>query len=514
MSSEALRRKLGKIFMFGFQGSEPPETLGRFFDQWGLSGVIVFTRNASSGAAMRTLIEHVRARAARPILVAIDHEGGPVLRLSSGVSQLPSAMGLAATGDPANARLAGRIAGLELSALGVDINLAPVLDVNSNPDNPGIGLRSFGETAEAVARFALPYLEGLQSAGVSGTAKHFPGKGSASLDAHFDLPLISRKEPELRRQDFPPFIEAVRADIDCFMGSHTVYQAFGDDVPGTLSRRVMTGLLREEMGFRGVLITDDLEMGAIRDHFGFERAIKSSFLAGADLLLICHDAAKQQAALELMERAVETGEIPEARVDESVARVERLLAKHVSRKTSEPLEALVARHDAPVRRLWAESVCLVRDPGALLPLTAFASAAAFFPVLAELSPVEESSGSDPALAATLAARLPALGTMSFAPKRTADLTRARQLASESEVSIFFSYNAHVDPEQAALLAAVRDASRRLVLVALRNPYDLRLARPGDTALATLGFRPGVLAVAAGVLLGELSVTGRLPAAIG
>ncbi|MBI3890654.1 MAG: beta-N-acetylhexosaminidase, partial [Candidatus Wallbacteria bacterium] len=450
--------------------------------------------------------------ATSPLAIAIDHEGGPVLRLASGVSQLPSAMGLAATGDPARARAAGRIAGLELAALGIDINLAPVFDVNSNPDNPGIGLRSFGETPEAVGRFALQYLEGLQSTGVSATAKHFPGKGSASLDAHFDLPLITRSESELRRLDFPPFAQAIRLGVDCVMGSHTVYGAFGDEVPGTLSRRMMTELLREEMGFRGPLITDDLEMGAIRDHFGFERAIKSSFLAGADLLLVCHDAAKQLAALRLMEDAVLSGEIAESRLDESVARVEALQRKHEERRRAprDNLEELVERHRDQTQSLWSDSVCLVRNPPGLLPLAAGRRGLAVFPALAELSPVEERSGGDPALLATLAAALGDLRSLRYTPKKPAPLEQAREMARECGLAVFFSYNAHVDPEQTALLEAVRDAAGGFVLVALRNPYDLRLARAGDAALATLGFRPGVLTVAAGVLLGTGGAGGRLP----
>jgi beta-N-acetylhexosaminidase len=394
----------------------------------------------------------------------------------------------------------------------LDINLAPVLDVNSNPDNPGIGLRSFGETAEAVERFGLAYIDGLQSTGISATLKHFPGKGSASLDAHFDLPFISRPEAELRAVDFLPFLAAIRRGVDCVMGSHTVYAAFGDDVPGTLSRRVTTGLLREEMGFRGVLITDDLEMGAIRDHFGFEQSIKSAFMAGADQLLICHDPGKQEAALRLLERAVLDGEIPESRVDESLARVEALQAKHVARRARPRavLETLVAAARPQVERMWRESICLVRDPAGLLPLRVGKKIAAFFPVMAELSPVEESSGGEPALAEGLRAALPALTTFKFTPKQGVAAEEPCRAAAEAEVTLFFSYNAHVDPSQAELLERVRDASRGFVLVALRNPYDLRLARPGDTAMATLGFRPGVLKVAGQVLLGQAEAAGKLP----
>lgn len=512
MSAGELRRKIGQLFMFGFQGTEPSEPLKRFLAEWNLAGVIVFTRNAADGEGMVRLTSQLRAAAPGPLLISIDHEGGPVLRLSRGVSQLPSAMGLAASGDPGRARLAGELAGAELAAMDLDINLAPVLDVNSNPDNPGIGLRSFGETPQAVERFGLAYIEGLQSSGVSATIKHFPGKGSASLDAHFDLPYISRAEAELRAIDFPPFFAAIRGGVDCVMGSHTVYAAFGDDVPGTLSHRVTTGLLRDEMGFRGVLITDDLEMGAIRDHFGFERAIKSAFLAGADQLLICHDPGKQLAALELLERAVREGEIPESRVDESLARVQALQAKHAARRARPraSLEMLVAGARPQVERMWRESVCLVRDPAGLLPLSASRKIAAFFPVMAELSPVEESSGGDPALAEGLRAALPALSTFKFTPKQSAPADEACRAAAGAEVTLFFSYNAHVDPAQAKLLARVRDASRGFVLVALRNPYDLRLARPGDTAMATLGFRPGVLGVAGQVLLGQATAAGKLP----
>ncbi len=513
MTSSELRSRVGKVFMFGFQGESPSDALRHFLGDRGVGGVIVFTRNARDGAALADLVTEIRALAPEPILIAIDHEGGPVLRLSSGASQLPSAMALSATGNPDRAALAGRIAGAELAAMGVDINLAPVLDVNTNRDNPGIGCRSFGETAGDVVRFALPYLKALQEAGVSATAKHFPGKGSASLDAHFDLPYITRGEADLRSVDLEPFRQAAAAGIDCFMGSHTVYEAFGDQVPATLSRKVMTGMLREELQFPGVLITDDLEMGAIRDHFGFERAIRSSFTAGADQLLICHEAEKQTAAMDLIEESIRSGEISEGRLDESVARVSRLQQKHAVRRQagSAPLKELLSRHRADVDALWRDSICLLRDPQRSLPLRRDQQVLAVFPELAELSPVDEGSGEDPALPQLMQQALPRLSSAHFTPRNIETPALPSDQVEAAELTLFFSYNAHVDPDQTRLLQSVQKRSKRFVLVALRNPYDLRFARPEDTALASLGFRKDVLIRLSRVLLEGAGAPGRLPA---
>eukprot|EP01016_Furgasonia_blochmanni_P053728 TRINITY_DN8737_c0_g1_i1.p1 TRINITY_DN8737_c0_g1~~TRINITY_DN8737_c0_g1_i1.p1 ORF type:complete len:504 (-),score=122.19 TRINITY_DN8737_c0_g1_i1:59-1570(-) len=479
-----MKRRIGKMFMIGFYGTEPNTHITQMLREWGVN-VILFTRNARDGADLATLTKSLRDLTDNDFLIAIDHEGSPVCRLSSNVSQLPANMGITATGDPKNARTAGEIAGRELAAMGIDVNLAPVLDVNTQT-SPGCGIRAYGDTAGQVIEYGMEYLEGLQSTGISATAKHWPGKGAASLDAHFDLPVISRAEKDCREVDLLPFLAAIKHGIHGVMSSHPIYRGWADEVPCTFSKKLNTDLLRTECGFQGVLFTDCLEMNAMKDHFGFENVIKSSVLAGNDILLVCHDPVKQVTAMQTVLEAVKSGEIPESRIEEAVKRIDILVEKHKWRRMQEsvfvPIETLVERHRPTLERLWRESVVLRRDPNNLLPLTKHKSVLVLFAKMVELSPVEEKTGDDPSLLDLLKGSLPNLDWLQFTPKDRGQIEDAVKRAAVAEVTVIFSYNAHLDEAQRELIEKVRDSSQNLVLVPMRNPYDEIFVREKDTCL--------------------------------
>lgn len=288
----------GQLLVAGFPGNELPGALVDMLRARSLGGVILFKRNVPDVSATYALCRQVLEHSSRelPPFISIDQEGGRVFRLPSPVLRLPPMRVLGDTGDPSLARLAGALTGQQLGALGINLNFAPVLDVDTNPDNPIIGDRSFGRDADTVARMGRAYIEGLQSEGVMGCGKHFPGHGDTDKDSHLDLPVVSHDKQRLDAVELPPFRTASLRGVAALMTAHVLYPALDPGVPATLSHRICTTLLRTEIGFSGVLFSDDLEMRALSDRMDIEQSAVLAVRAGCDALLVCSD-------LDLLQRA-------------------------------------------------------------------------------------------------------------------------------------------------------------------------------------------------------------------
>ncbi len=289
MTNALMRRLAGQVLVAGFPSTLPPEELLRSCERGELGGVILFKRNLGQMHEVAALIARFVDKSPRdcPLLVAVDQEGGRVARLGSPVLKLPPMEKLAAIGDLALTERAGRLLGTQLSALGFNMDFAPVLDVNTNPDNPVIGDRAFGITPEGVVEQALAFARGLESpGGVLACGKHFPGHGDTDLDSHFALPRLSHDRERLDRVELVPF-RAARGQVSALMTAHVVFDALAPGVPATLSPAVVTGLLREELGYDGLIISDDLEMKAVAEHYGIEQAACLAIEAGCDTLLVC-----------------------------------------------------------------------------------------------------------------------------------------------------------------------------------------------------------------------------------
>jgi beta-N-acetylhexosaminidase len=251
----------GRLFMFGAYGTRPTRRTVALFKSSGATGLLLLARNIESPARTRAFVAELEQRLGRPLLTAVDHEGGWVLRFQSGLTAFPGNLALGRARDPRLAYAVGRQMALELAPLGVRMNLAPVLDVETAAYNPGVGMRSFGADPALVSRLGAAFTRGLQEHGVSACAKHFPGKGAATVDAHVDLPTIRLSRAAYARGHLPPFRAAVAAGADAVMTSHARVPAF-DGAPATFSKKVVRGLLREDMGYDGLIVTDDLCMGA------------------------------------------------------------------------------------------------------------------------------------------------------------------------------------------------------------------------------------------------------------
>jgi beta-N-acetylhexosaminidase len=324
----SLAARCGQLISVGFEGTTAPGELLARIAASEVGGVMLFRPNIVDPPQVAALVTALRAAAPAeaPLLVSIDQEGGLVQRLRAPATVWPPMLAVGAAGDAARTAAVGRALGEELAAVGVGWNFAPVLDVHTNPANPVIGNRAFGTTPEAVAAQALAFWRGLRGAGLVGCGKHFPGHGDTRTDSHLDLPVVAHDLERLRRVELAPFAAAARAGMEALMTAHVVYPALDPDRPATLSRRIATELLRGELGFRGVLVSDDLGMKAVADRYPIEELAVGALEAGVDHLLIREPVARQRAAFEALVRTAEARSEIRDRIAESATRVAALKA--------------------------------------------------------------------------------------------------------------------------------------------------------------------------------------------
>ena len=319
-----VRKRLGELLMVGFVGQEMTADLATHILNLQPAGLIFFSRNIRDPEQLARLTWEIQRLAlrelGRPLFLAVDQEGGSVARMGPPFTQVPHATNLGNSGSELTSHYYGLTA-REMNLVGLNLNLAPVLDVSSGEV---MELRSFGRDPSLVSQCGIAAIGATQAAGIIATAKHFPGLGRTRKDPHQDLPVIAANRDELDRYDLPPFKAAIQADVACVMTSHTIYPALDPEFPGTFSRAIISGLLRDELDFGGVVITDDLEMGAVAQRYSQGAATVAALKAGADLLLVCNDLQKMSQTAEALSHALDHGFLDPDQLTLSLARVERL----------------------------------------------------------------------------------------------------------------------------------------------------------------------------------------------
>ena len=319
------RDKIGQLFMVGFTGTSVTADLASFIKEYKPGGVILFSRNLESVEQIVELTNDLqRCSPHSPLLIAVDQEGGRVSRLPKGFTIFPPCDVLGRCNSTELAYAAAATIAKELRAVGINMNMAPVLDVNSNPDNPVIGDRAFGSTPELVSELGWVTAAGLQDHQIVACGKHFPGHGDTNADSHKELPIVEVPRERLEMIELPPFRHAVAKGVATIMTAHVLYPSFDEKLPATLSPTIITTLLRHDMGYDGLVFTDDLEMRAIIDHYGIEDAAVRAIFAGCDVLLICKDRGREVAAFTAIEQAVASEIISIQRLDQSAARIARV----------------------------------------------------------------------------------------------------------------------------------------------------------------------------------------------
>ncbi|HUS16263.1 MAG TPA: glycoside hydrolase family 3 N-terminal domain-containing protein [Chloroflexia bacterium] len=511
-----LAQKVGQLLLVEIPGVTLTAETATFLAECHPAGVALFGQNLAGPWATRRLIAALQDAAAAagdaPLLVGIDQEGGQVARLRYPHAELPSNMAVAAAGGPAAAGEAAEILGREMALLGINLAFAPVVDVNTEPLNPVIGTRAYGDDPAEVAACAVAAVEGLRRGGVFSMAKHFPGHGDTRADSHLARPVVAHGAARLAAVELVPFRAAIAVGVDTICSAHVGYP--GVDSSGllaTLSPTLMTTLLRDELGFRGTLFADALVMDAIagKDSANIPPAAVQAVQAGVDCLMVLGSLALQRRCHEALMAAVEDGTIPMARLDEAVGRVQAL------RERIPPLPPPVAwpvtAHQAASARLARAAVTCVRDRDSLLPLEG-PGVGLIELVSGGVSPVE-SARNEPLGGSTLAMlvgqRFPDLRCMAVdatAPDAAAMLDA---FVAGCTRLIVATRSAVLNPAQAPLLQRIGDAGRPVIHLALRSPYDAMLAPAIGTVLLTYGDPPPALTAVVDVLLGT-APAGRLP----
>lgn len=508
-TSMTLEQKIGQLMIIGFDGFTVDAELRTMIVDYHIGGVVLFARNVRSPEQVARLtneLQKIALESGHPgLFIAIDQEGGRVARLTeeTGFTEFPSAMAIAATGDSENARRMAAALAVEMRAVGINIDFAPDLDVNNNPSNPVIGIRSFSSDPAKVAAYGLAFAQGLQENGVMAFGKHFPGHGDTGVDSHIDLPLVPHDRARLDRVELVPFRAAIEADIAGIMSAHVTFPAI-DPAPGlaaTLSYPVLTGLLRHELGYDGLIVTDSLEMGALAAN-GYPPQVSAplAFAAGADLLLFNRDHAMHRDVFASLARAVREGKISREQVDASVQRILQTKGRF-GLLDPQPVEigavtdsVKTVEHLTLARDLARKSVTLLRDPRRLLPLNADRSSLIVEPgVMRDLTK---------GLAETTL-QVDAQPT----PSQIADIVH---VAHEGRTVIAVVYDLSNNLEQRKLVQELVDKDIPVIVIAGRNPFDAFLLPDSATVLVTYGLNPPVREALADMLAGDARPTGRLP----
>jgi beta-N-acetylhexosaminidase len=347
-----LQEKIGQMVMVGVSGVELSGEEKSIFHEYPFGGFILFKHNCSEPEQILSLCRSLWQLRGHPPFIAIDQEGGRVHRLPQPFSHFPPAAVLARTGAGNLAYRAGRATAAELSLVGINFDFAPVLDVDSNPNNPIIGDRSFGATPDRVIELTSAWTQGLRAGGIIPCGKHFPGHGDTETDSHLCLPVVNKSLEELRAVELPPFIHACRERIESLMTAHVLFRSLDREHPATLSRKIITEVLRQELGYQGVVFGDDMEMKAVSDNYGCEEAAALGLRAGLDMFIYGHDLSRAVSTFDFLFREAERSGSVRDRVEESCGRIGSLKARFLQSFTGVTEAELGSRLD----RLRHESI--------------------------------------------------------------------------------------------------------------------------------------------------------------
>ena len=510
LSKMSQEQKIGQVMFAGLGGiTVPLIEIQALLGELHLGGFILFDSNVQSpeqvGGLIRSFQETVRALDDPPLLIGIDQEGGLISRLkeSKGFSEFPSPMALAANPDPAaSIRSMVQAQAAELKALGINVILGPTIDVNNNPANPVIGTRAFGSQPEQVSALAQVEIEAYQQVGILAVAKHFPGHGDTTQDSHSELPLVSHDRARLDSVELMPFRAAIRSGVAGIMSAHVIFPAVDDtsNLPATLSHKVLTGLLRNELNFEGLAMTDSLEMGALAQAgYTIPKAAAAALAAGADLLLFNATPDVYRETQQLIAEQVKTGVIPQQRLDEAVRRVLRA-KERFGMFAALPVDTTVIASKVGLtetrqlaQTLAGQGITLIRDTAQRLPLKPNA------PLL-----VVETANAE-GLGALLNAT-----TLKISDQPTdGEIASVISQAAGSTVIVATS-DAIYNTRQLDLVNALIAAQASVIVVATRSPYDAAYLKDAPTVLVTYGLPPPALRALADVLTGRAIAVGKLP----
>ncbi|MBK9051278.1 MAG: glycoside hydrolase family 3 protein [Chloroflexi bacterium] len=519
-SQHTTRAIVGQKLMLAFPGLSLTTQMEQTLARHSIAGVTLFRHfNVGNPEQVRELTRGLQHAAAvhhhPPLLIAADQEGGQLNALGADTTPFPGNMALGATADPELAFRVGQAIGREMAAMGVNFNYAPSCDVNSNPANPVVGTRAFGSDPALVGQMAVALMNGLHSAGIISCAKHFPGHGDTVHDSHHGTPVISHDRTRLDTVELPPFRQMIQAGAPVIMTAHIGLPALNEGrvVPSTLSRSVMHDLLRQEMGFQGVIVSDALDMGAITQGVGLTVDVLAAANATVDLLLLTSDPATHQLAFEALNQALQRGLLSLSEMEASYRRVMALKSR-LNGWTQPDLSVVsCAEHQALALEVSQRALTLVKDEADLLPLRLpdGARIAVLAPLPQDLTPADTSSYEQIKLAEAIRVYHPQVTAIQFSQNPTdGEIQVLRDAAATYDLLIIGSINAFQQPAQAELIRELLATGVPAVTVALRTPYDLAAYPQAQTHLCTYSIQQPMIKTVAAALFGHIPFLGQLP----
>ena len=516
-----LSQKIGQLLIVGFKGTTVNEEIYELITQYHVGNIILFEDNCQCAEQVFHLVQELQKIAIKsngvPLFVTIDQENGIVTRLYDGVTVFPGNMAQAAGATLEETKQIAYATGVGLKALGINFNLAPSLDVNNNPHNPVIGIRSFGETANDVAMRGNAYIEGLQQAGIIATAKHFPGHGDTSIDSHLALPVVAHEKERLNKVELYPFKEAIKMGVKAIMIAHIRFMAYEkEEVPATLSYPIVTKLLREELGYQGLIITDCMEMKAIDTEWGTAKAVPMAIQAGADLICISHTKEKQLEAIQEIYQAIEEGWIDEARLDQSLERILKAKREWNSTQfmdmTYEEARKYLYQEDYEklAKKVSLESITLVKNEG-VIPIRArdilviapngrVLTGADGTRIAPNFATFFKERISDRKVEAYEIDNLPTKEQVEEAVKKV----------KERELIICCTHNGILAATQLELVRKVTAINPNVILLPMRIPYDIEVLEEVKGCLLSYEYTTKAMESLIQVLMGKAEPKGKLP----
>lgn len=514
----SIEEKVGQLFMVGMPGTAMNRETTEFINQNNSGFVILFSRNIESINQLVDLTNELHSLSRVAPFIFVDQEGGPVVQLKEMASTVVSHMALAATGNPENARTAARIIGSEMRACGFDGVLAPVLDVNFEERNPIIGIRSFSDSPDVVADFGGKFYQGLRESGVAGCGKHFPGHGGTAEDSHLGIPVVGISRDVFFDRCVRPFRTLIRDKIDALMTAHVLFKGISDEI-ATFSPFLVGRLLREELGFQGVVISDCLEMKAVRDHFSAEEIVRKALEAGIDVLTVSRSLDFQKELHRILVLYTQRGRISEKRIDQSLERIRAFkkrygLLEERDKKTAGPVRRLVNRNRSHGQKLADQSVTLLRNRKGVIPIGADKEI-----VILEWQKVKATQSLSEAeeqfmlwrgageFYQNVQARM--LGLDGSVPRNIL----AQLVEFDFVIAGLYSRTPEMERIQATALKQVEKIRPDVIAVSLGNPYDIKQFGHINTCILTYGFRDIQIRALFKVIRGDLAPVGKLPVRI-
>lgn len=528
MIDTRLQKKIGKQIVIGFPGKTVTAEVKELIHDYHVGSVILFSRNIGTPEEVLRLTTDLQkeAKAAgheQPLLIGIDQENGVVRRLGEGTTIFPGAMALGATNDPDYAYDIGLATGEELKALGINWNFAPVLDVNNNPNNPVIGVRSFGESPKQVAKFGYASMKGMQDAGVMTAVKHFPGHGDTDADSHLGLPVINRSLDQLEEVELIPFKACIEQGADAVMAAHIHFPAIETDeiVPATLSKKILTDLLRGKLAFTGVITTDCMEMDAIVNTIGTEQGAVQALKAGVDLAIISHTYERQMGAIQAIMVALENEELHVTDLEESIQRIATYKERYVrwedylGNNTEAALNIVGSeKHKEIAWKIYTESVTIVENDG-ILPLHVNKTSRILVlePANQLITKAEDKDkdGDYMSLGDAVQTYHPAtdIEQLSYSGIEN-QVDNLVEKAQNYEYIILGTLTVLPNSPYIALVNKLVEKGTQLIGVGMRNPYDSLYLKGVNAFINTYEPNDPVLNVAAGAIFGKVAANGQLP----